>query len=94
MAFDVVLRFITPSAGSVTGFLTAEPIDEPIEDVTAARNLLQTRISHASDITVFSRDTSMIVEGKNPTPFEITLPEDVIKNSVMISQIIEVEVAA
>jgi hypothetical protein len=91
MAFDIVLRFITPSAGSVTGFLTAEPItDGDIAQVTQARDAIQSRIGDLSYITIFSRDTSMILDGQNPTAFEITLPGEVLKNSVMLTQIIEV----
>lgn len=89
MAFDIVLSFVTP-VGRMTGFLTAAPIDESREDVTAARDLIQARISTATELTLFTRDTGLILPGNEPTAMEITLPGSVIQNSVMISQILEV----
>lgn len=90
MKFDIVLCFITPHAGRVTGFLSPEPIDETREDVIAARDEIQSRLHTLNHLTIFTRDLDTILPGGNLTPLEITLPEDVIKNSVMISQIVEV----
>ena len=90
MKFDIVLCFITPHAGRVTGFLTAEPIAEDRDEVTKARDMIQARISGLDTLTVYTRDTDTILPGGAPSALEITLPEGVIKNSVMLSQIIEV----
>jgi len=91
MAFDIVLCFITPDAGRVTGFLTAEPIPESLEEVTNARDQIQQRIGDMRYLSIFTRDVSPIIAGKNPTAMEITLPAGVLEKSVLISQIIEVE---
>lgn len=90
MKFDIVLCLITPHAGRVTGFLTAEPITEDRAEVTRARDMLQAGISELNTLTLYTRDTDTILPGKAPSALEITLPGDVIKNSVMLSQIIEV----
>jgi hypothetical protein len=91
MKYDIVLCFLTPDAGRVTGFLTAEPIPESLEEVTAARDQIQQRLGSMQYLTVFTRDPDPIVaNGANPTAMEITLPSGVLEKSVMISQIIEV----
>ena len=90
MKFDIVLCFVTATAGRVTGFLTAEPIAEDRAEVTRARDMLQAGISGLDTLTMYTRDTSPMLPGKAPSALEITLPGDVIKNSVMLSQIIEV----
>ena len=90
MAFDIVLCFITPDAGRVTGFLTAEPIKESREDVTTARDQIQSRISDMRHLSIFTRDETPILSGKAPSAMEITLPAGVLERSVLISQIIEV----
>jgi hypothetical protein len=90
MAFDITLCFITP-VGRMTGFLTAEPLAESREDVTAARDQIQSSIASLTQLTLFTRDTDPIIgaEGTH-SAMEITLPGDLIKNSVMVSQIVEV----
>lgn len=90
MAFDIVLSFVTP-VGRMTGFLTAEPIPETLEEVTFARDKIQSNISGLTYMSIFTRDTDLMLSGKNPTAMELTLPGDVLKNSVMVSQIVEVE---
>jgi hypothetical protein len=90
MAFDIVLCFITPDAGRVTGFLTAEPLDESLEKVTFARDKLQGNVMNLTNLTIFTRDESPMLSGKNPSAMEITLPSGVIEKSVLITQIIEV----
>jgi hypothetical protein len=91
MAFDIILSFITP-VGRMTGFLTAEPLAESREDVTAARDQIQSSIASLTQLTLFTRDTDSIIgaEGATFSAMEITLPGELIKTSAMVSQIVEV----
>jgi hypothetical protein len=94
MAFDIILSFITP-VGRMTGFLTAEPIQESLEEVTFARDKIQSSLAGLSYMSIFTRDADPII-GAEGTHYamEISLPGEIIKNSVMVSQIVEVEVVA
>jgi hypothetical protein len=93
MAFDITLCFITP-VGRVSGYLTADPITEgDLEQVTQARDAIQQNVSNMGHLSIFTRDKSPVigVEGAEYTAMELTLPGDVIKASVMVSQIVEVK---
>lgn len=92
MKYDIVFSFITP-VGRVSGFMTAEPIpNETLSSITEARDQIQKMANDLNQLTLFSREPGPLLEAasQNPTAHEVTLPGELIKNSIMLSQIVEV----
>ena len=89
MKHDVVLCFITPAGTRLTGFITPEPMASTRQEAIGVRDQVQAKISDLTTLSIYTRDTTLILQGSNPTPMELTLPGELIKQSAMLSQIIE-----
>lgn len=91
MKYDIALCFVTPSGHRAAGFLFPEPVgDTTKEVVTEARDRIQASIDELTTLSIFTRDSQPIIgTGGNLSAMEVTLSGTLIKNSTLVTQIIE-----
>ena len=96
MKYDIVVQLYTPAIPGrpVSGYLLPAPAEKDLEDIIAARDEFQ---SYAPSglykyVTLFTREKTALVSENVITASEqeVTISGDVLKNSVIVTQIVEV----
>lgn len=93
MKYDVILSCTLPTGLRASGYLTAEPMEASKADVEELVFAIQKGLNSATFMVMFTRDTKPITEtpsGCEFSPSEICLSGDLVKKSLLITQIIGV----
>lgn len=95
--YDILITFQhVPSGTTISGFLMAAPMAVTLPQAKEAVNELQERVGSGAviHITLFTREPRTLFSAPNVREaqgIETTIPEAIIKNSLMAIQIVEVQ---
>lgn len=93
MKYDVILSCTLPTGLRASGYLTAEPMEASKADIEELVLAIQKCLNEAEFLVMFTRDKKPITETPADcelSPSEICLPGDLVKKSLLITQIIGV----
>ncbi len=96
---DILVVFRHLASNTTTaGFLTETPQPITLDEAKAVVDELQIHVGagHVEHISLFTRNSALMFnvhEAKDSHPQEVTIPEELIKGSILSIQIIEVDAA-